>query len=601
MRGKIHNLFLRFVRFVFFLPVGIESQTCNYCPQNDKSNKKYCKFVHYYLPPLSNRYPKNTNNKNANIPRENLDNKIFSGVINLPIITILKIICAKLKKNFAKFSFLRLVNSMDIIPPFDRPVNCVIIKSIQKLCEFFVNGWRVQEIIKVSSFIRDVVLRELSRFAGMFFNSVLTNSNYSNDNNNKHYKSKSNIPCSHYHSPLSKIVAIIRNRDQNVTPNIIFMPLKPSATKGPSMTIANIRFDALNRVFAKFSLCRLVSFINIIPLFLWAVNIARKSIQNLCEFFVKVWSFQEIKDMFFLNVRWFVKNIHRLWVFFFSFLAKEYYQNNKSEDSKPNGKNQNIDFCRRHLAYSSLLRKVANVINKIDIRNAIVKINTLNFSTVINWPITKAAITNLAMSFKVFANSFLCVLSSFIDIIPLLKRFVNCIINIIQKLCEFFVKVWSFQEIIRVASFIRGLIERGLSYLIGVFFFPVRVTNYTKNNKCRNKKQTHKNIIFHFYSSLSAIIANMNNISEDIIPRKIFGKSASFGEISKPNTCVPTTNLPISSKIREIFSFCFFVNSINIVPLFRWVVNILRNIIQNLCEFSVKVWSFQKVIWNVGV
>ncbi|MEW6042141.1 MAG: hypothetical protein AB1633_11535 [Elusimicrobiota bacterium] len=61
--------------------------------------------------------------------------EIFAGDITRPIIKTAKIICARLKKNFATFSLRRFVNFINIIPPFNGLVNNNIAEELRRLCE----------------------------------------------------------------------------------------------------------------------------------------------------------------------------------------------------------------------------------------------------------------------------------------------------------------------------------------------------------------------------------------------------------------------------------------------------------------------------------
>jgi len=104
-----------------------------------------------------------------------------------------------------------------------------------------------------------------------------------------------------------------------------------------------------------------------------------------------------------------------------------------------------------------------------------------------------------------------------------------------------------------------------LRFLHSVFLSSILVENKNKTDQSNNQKKTHHNIICHIQSSLSIIKAIRKNMIATIIPKTIFGKSTNLGEISKPNTWLTIISFPISSHILEIFSFCFFVNFINII------------------------------------
>jgi len=113
-----------------------------------------------------------------------------------------------------------------------------------------------------------------------------------------------------------------------------------------------------------------------------------------------------------------------------------------------------------------------------------------------------------------------------------------------------------------------------LRFLRTMFFFPVLMKNNSNNNQKEKQNSTHKDVIAHCYSPLSIIKAKTKNITENIIPKMILGKSTNLGEISKPKTCVRIINLPISSDIRESFSLCFLVNFIeNILSQIKIFVN----------------------------
>jgi len=94
------------------------------------------------------------------------------------------------------------------------------------------------------------------------------------------------------------------------------------------------------------------------------------------------------------------------------------------------------------------------------------------------------------------------------------------------------------------------------------FFFVLMEGDY-RSNKRKNNYTAHQNKISHNHASLSIIKAKMKSSNDVKNPRIIFGMSDVSGEIKSPKTWLIKTSLPKSSKIREIFSLCFFVNLIS--------------------------------------
>jgi len=159
--------FLRFVRFVLFFPVGVEDRPANNRSGYSQKYKKNSEFIHYTPLPSSIRYPQIVKIINTIILHINVNKENRSGETNLPIISPVKIICAKLKKNFAKFSFLRFVSFIDIITLLKKFVNSVIINIIQNFYEFFVNIKKSGNIILKKG-------RAIAVFLGIIFSIVST-------------------------------------------------------------------------------------------------------------------------------------------------------------------------------------------------------------------------------------------------------------------------------------------------------------------------------------------------------------------------------------------------------------------------------------------
>jgi len=144
---------------------------------------------------------------------------------------------------------------------------------------------------------------------------------------------------------------------------------------------------------------------------------------------------------------------------------------------------------------------------------------------------------------------------------------------------------------------LRGSVTSGLPFyllvgIFGAFFLPVRIEDkacYYHNDYCQKNEKNHKFI--HHFSPLSIKYPEKANIPNTIIANPNFNSEIFSGEINLPAINVPKI---IWAKLKKNFakiSLRRLVSFINIIPLFLWFVNILKNIIQNTCEFFVNIFS----------
>jgi len=104
---------LNFFR-MFFFPISMKYQGGN-CNCNDtQKNKKNSNFIHFSSP-LSIIYPAIEKIIKVIMPDINVIKDILSGVANLPIRTVPKIISDKVNKNLDRFSLRFFVNFINMI------------------------------------------------------------------------------------------------------------------------------------------------------------------------------------------------------------------------------------------------------------------------------------------------------------------------------------------------------------------------------------------------------------------------------------------------------------------------------------------------------